>query len=212
MNTLPSLPKDLIQAENDFSNIILERINNINNNRLAINIKFEGLKLMPIILRLGDKLRNNDIKFKLLWSDAGSAALAKRDNPQLLEFINSFGEVNSGKSLCADDELVIAVSPQPYDYEEFLQLCNSHVGKIIMFNGRLEDTAVGIGSIGRDRRKTFISSWQLIYSLEPISKGALMINYPQDWQLFRLDEDGYRYLKSFPNRPDIDTIAEFLIA
>tara|TARA_Y100001968_G_scaffold151157_1_gene138324 strand:- start:2528 stop:3166 length:639 start_codon:yes stop_codon:yes gene_type:complete len=212
MNTLPSLPKDLMEAENDFSKIILEHISNIDNNRLSINIKFEGLKLMPILLRLGDRLNENHIKFKLLWSDAGSAALAKRDNPELIEYIYSFGEIIAGKSVTTEEELLIAVSPQPYDYDQFLQLCNSHTGKIIMFNGRLEDTAVGIGSIGRDRRKSFLSSWKLIYSLEPISQGALMINYPEDWHLFRLDEDGYRYLQSFPNRPDIDTIAEFLIA
>ena len=212
MSTLPSLPKDLLQAEKDFSKIILENLMNIDNNRLAINIKFEGLKLMPILLRLGDRLKDNNIKFKLLWSDPGSSALAKRDNPELTEFIYSYGEISAGKSLTTEDELLIAVSPQPYDYEEFIQLCNSHIGKIIMFNGRLEDTAVGIGSIGRDRRKSFISSWIPIYSLEPISQGALMINYPEDWHLFRLDEDGYRYLQSFPNKPDIETIAEYLIA
>ncbi len=212
MKSSPKLPIDLLEAENHFSKIILQDLELIESKRLAINLKFEGLRLMPIILRLGVLLHDNDYNFKILWSDAGSVALARRDNPDLKDYIFSFGDVISGKCNPNKDQLIIAVSPQPYDYDDFLKVCKSHSGKIIMFNGRLEDTAVGIGSIGRERRKEFISSWSFLYSLEPISQGALMIKYPDNWNLFRLDQDGYRFVKSFATKPDIDTVAEHLIA
>ena len=212
MKVTPSLPLDLLEAEQDFSKIIMHDLDHIDSNRLAINLKFEGIRLMPIILRLGELLLENEYSFLLLWSDAGSVALARRDNPKLKEYIFSFGDLISGKCNPDKKQLLIAISPQPYDYDDFLKVCESHSGKIMMFNGRLEDTAVGIGSIGRERRKEFISSWYFVYSLEPISQGALMVKYPHEWNLFRLDQDGYRFVNSFPSKPDLDTVAENLIA
>ena len=75
-----------------------------------------------------------------------------------------------------------------------------------MLNGRLEDAAVGIGSVARTRRRGFIASWQQAYWLEPIVGGALMRAYPEEWMLFRADEDGYRYVTGFEQRPDAEAI------
>ena len=205
------LPSNLSEVETIMSNLLIDSINEINSNKLSINLKFEGLRLMPPMLRLGDKLLNKKIQARLLWSDAGSVALAKRDAPFLTDYIHSFSEINTGKLIPDKNDLLICVSPQPYDYEDFFNVCNSHNGKIIMVNGRLEDFAVGIGSTGRDRRKVFISSWRYIYCLEPITNGALMKIYPYPWSLFRRDEDGYRFLKSFDEKPDQELIIDALL-
>ena len=79
---------------------------------------------------------------------------------------------------------------------------------MIMINGKLDDSAVGIGSVARERRKNFISKWQNIYWLEPITKGVLFHCYPEDWKLFRLDNDGYRFFKKFDKKPSSDDLFE----
>ena len=86
----------------------------------------------------------------------------------------------------------------------------NHSGPILMLNGRLEDSAVGIGSIARERRRGFISSWEYAYSLEPLQKGALMMSYPDEWQLFSADKDGYRFSSTFKDRPNSEQIDECL--
>ncbi len=204
------LPANLAEAEKLITSIIKDNLEDFNSKRLAINLRFEGLRISPLALRLANKLLSFDIKVKLLWSDAGSVALAKRDMPNLVNNIFSFTDIISEKIKTSEDDLLIAVSPQPFDYELFELLPTKHDGKIIMLNGKLEDTAVGIGSIGRDRRRSFIGSWEYIYSLEPFNKSALMKLYPFDWSLFRLDEDGYRYVESFKDKPDQDLISETL--
>tara|TARA_Y100001968_G_C19277597_1_gene677561 strand:- start:212 stop:853 length:642 start_codon:yes stop_codon:yes gene_type:complete len=206
------LPSKLSEAEDSFTTIILNQLDTITTNRLAINLKFEGLRLMPIASRLARNLLQNKVNFLLLWSDAGSVALAKRDNPDLNSYIYSYSDIISGKFRPSDNEILIAVNPEPYDYEIFNRLCESYSDRILMINGRLEDTAIGIGSIGRDRKRVFINSWHYIYYLEPMNNGAIMMSYPNEWTLFSLSSDGYRYLTQFPKKPTLDLIVETFLS
>ena len=205
------LPKDLKEAEQAYTSILTNQITEFNSNRIAINLKFEGLKLMPLALRLTNNLLVNKIEPLLLWSDPGSAALAKRDNNELKDYIYVFKDIITNKVNPKGKEILIAVAPQHYDYNEFKEVCDLYNGIILMINGKLEDTSVGIGSVGRDRRKDFILSWEYIYSLEPFSKGALMKSYPDNWTLFNLTKDGYKYLETFDRRPDQSLIIESLM-
>ena len=45
---------------------------------ISIYLKFEGLKLQPVVIRLYKSLTSHNFKLKLLWPDAGATALAKR--------------------------------------------------------------------------------------------------------------------------------------
>ena len=91
-----------------------------------------------------------------------------------------------------------------------MAICQEHRGSMVMLNGRLEDAAVGIGSVARERRRGFVSSWQQAYWLQPLEGGALMRMFPDDWSLYRLDDDGYRQLASMESRPDPEQIAALL--
>ena len=75
-----------------------------------------------------------------------------------------------------------------------------------MLNGKLEDSAIGIGSVGRDRRRKFISSWNNIFWLEPLKSGALMRLYPYNWTLFKMNNSYYTYHKDYSNKPDPESI------
>jgi len=113
------------------------------------------------------------------------------------EFINSTDSLNS---------LLLVCSPQPYDIEMFEQVCSHTNSSIIMINGKLEDPIVGIGSVGREMRKRFAEKWRVLYYVQPLSMGALLKRFPNDWELFKLNPNGYSFVKSFDKRPDDETI------
>ena len=50
---------------------------------------------------------------------------------------------------------------------------------MVLLNGKLEDAAVGIGTVARERRKGFLSSWQSAYALIPTGDGALRRAFPR---------------------------------
>ncbi len=205
------LPADLREAESRLLKSIIESLQNEDFNRISINLKFEGLRIMPVVLRLSNELTTISRKNCLAWPDAGGTALAKREYPTCAGDIYSFRDLLSEDYNIKENTILIAVSPQPYDYEDFINLCDGYKGVIIMVNGRLVDSTVGIGSIGRDRNKSFLPSWHTAFSLEPLSEGALMREYPHDWSLFKLEQNGYRYVRDFRAKPNQETIMEAML-
>ena len=119
-------------------------------------------------------------------------------------------QVVGNNDILINKPILLIVSPQPYDYENFYKLCQKHNGPILTFNPKLEDPMVGIGSTARTRRRDFLNLWETVYWLQPLPKAALIRSFPYDWSLFRSDDDGYRYVKSYSSRPDSDLIAESL--
>ena len=200
-----NLPADLEEAEiNVYDSIQSYFLSNSDQSFLSINLKFEGLRLNPIIFRLSKKLTKIKYENILLWADAGGAALAKRDNPELANKIYTFKEFINSSDLI--NSILLVCSPQPYDIEMFEQVCSHAKSTVIMLNGKLEDPIVGIGSVGREMRKRFAEKWQVVYFVQPLSLGALSKKFPNDWDLFKLESNGYSFVKSFEKRPDDETI------
>ena len=206
-----NLPRDLKEAEQVFSTTCLQILNNTRTGRFTLDLKFEGLRLMPVVIRLKQYLDSHGLKTKLLWPDAGATALAKKNAPTLANDIFSFKTIINSDNDLHKDYSFLAISPQHYDYEEFNKLCESYTGVIISINQRLEDPAVGIGSVARKRRKEFISSWNSCYWLEPLEKGALMRVYPENWSLFIFEPNGYRLINTFYEKPTSEQINETLL-
>ncbi len=208
---MKDLPADLASAENE---IFLSVDNILKDNkatRISVDIKFEGLRIMPLVFRLSFKLAEVGLENGLLWMDAGSTALAKRDAPDLAQNIYDVSKLKKGNYSDFKHEILIIVSPQHFDYEEFYDICNYYGGKIIMVNGKLEDFAVGIGSVARERRKDFISSWINAYWLQPLDKGALMHTYPDDWYIYTLDQTGYRFVDRSDKKPNPEELLDYLL-
>jgi len=200
-----NLPADLEEAEiNVYDSIQSYFLSNSDQSFLSVNLKFEGLRLNPIIFRLSNKLTKIKYENILLWADAGGAALAKRDNPELANKIYTFKEFINSSDLI--NSILLVCSPQPYDIEMFEQVCSHAKSTVIMLNGKLEDPIVGIGSVGREMRKRFAEKWQVVYFVQPLSLGALLKKFPNDWDLFKLESNGYSFVKSFEKRPDDETI------
>ncbi len=203
------LPHDLSTCESILLNSLYKFIDIESENRISVNLFFEGLKLPPLIIRLSQSLGQKDLTSVITFSDIGSAALAKRDFPQFNDRIFTYKELLS-KNLDLDDKIILAVSPQPYDYELFEELCSQLSQQIIMINGRLEETSIGVGYVGRERRINFIRSWRRVFWIQPLTKGAIFKAYPGDWQIFKYTPKGYKFCSSVNNKPDVDTINKLL--
>jgi hypothetical protein len=147
---------------------------------------------------------------RLVFADAGSAALAKRDGPDLAERCADFNSLLREQGHETSQGLLLAVAPSPAEYGDFERLCQQHRGAVVTLNGRLEDAAVGIGSVARQRRRGFVAQWQAAYCLQPLAEGVLRRSYPDQWQLYREDVDGFRLANQFERRPDGEQIAEAL--
>ena len=203
------LPKDLVGCEKLVNTSLLHVLKNTNNTRISVDIRLEGIKIIPIIFRTIPILIQDNYNICIAFSDFGSAALAKRDYSQFQNQIFTFKDLNTINKLDINS-IVIAVAPQPYDYDEFENLCKNLRNRIIMFNGKLVEISIGIGSVGRERRSSFIKSWLNAYLIEPLDNCALQHEYPYNWFLFQYHVDGYRYVRSFSSRPSTDSIEESL--
>ena len=194
------LPPDLRTAEAEALASLRSALAGDPRGRWTLELRFEGLRLLPVVLRLVGELESSVPGIRLLFSDAGAAALARRDGPELAERIATFSDHLRLRQIGA--EVLILVGASQADYGTVESVCQAHAGRVVLVNPGLEDGAVGIGSVGRQRRRGFLAQWEAAYALIPLAGSALRRAHPLDWELFRLDPDGYRYVASFDHRPD----------
>lgn len=204
------LPADLAAAEAQARDALLAALVADVNGRWTVEWRFEGLRLLPLALRLARQLVAAGREPRLVFADAGAAALAKRDGPDLAERCADFNSLLREQGQENSQGLLLAVAPSPAEYGDFERLCQQHRSAVVTLNGRLEDAAVGIGSVARQRRRGFVAQWQAAYCLQPLAEGVLRRSYPDQWQLYREDVDGFRLANQFERRPDGEQIAEAL--
>ena len=201
------LPADLRTAETELLEAVRAALAKGGRGLWTAELRFEGLRILPVALRLLANLQPQFAGIRLLCADAGATALAKRDAPELADSICSLGDLQRLQQADGgSDGVVILVAPTPSDYEDVERTCGQHRGPALLLNGRLEDAAVGIGTVARERRKGFLGEWQSAYALIPTADGALQHLYPADWQFYRRDPDGYRSLCSFSTKPDTEQL------
>ena len=219
------LPPDLRSAEAETLTAVRSALAAEPRGRWTVEWRFEGLRLLAPALRLaGDLLTETGRGGRLLFADEGAAALARRESQILAPRIASYGDErrrqgeaggegdnggdNGGEG--GGEGLLLLVAPSQAEYDLVEALCAAHRGAVLLLNPNLEDAAVGIGSVARQRRKGFLSTWQTAYALLPDAESALRRAHPGEWELYRLDPDGYRLVRSFERRPDGESRAEAL--
>jgi len=213
------LPPDLRSAEAETLTAVRSALAAEPRGRWTVEWRFEGLRLLAPALRLaGNLLTEAGRGGRLLFADEGAAALARRESEILAPRIASFGDQRrrqgeaggEGGGEDGGDGLLVLVAPSQAEYDLVEALCGAHRGAVLLLNPNLEDAAVGIGSVARQRRKGFLSTWQTAYALLPDAESALRRAHPGEWELYRLDPDGYRLVRSFERRPDGESRAEAL--
>ena len=225
------LPPDLRSAEAETLTAVRSALAAEPRGRWTVEWRFEGLRLLAPALRLaGDLLTEAGRGGRLLFADEGAAALARRESEILAPRIASYGDErrrqgddagnnggegggeagSEGSGEAGGEGLLLLVAPSQAEYDLVEALCGAHRGAVVLLNPNLEDAAVGIGSVARQRRKGFLSTWQTAYALLPDAESALRRAHPGEWELYRLDPDGYRLVRSFERRPDGESRAEAL--
>ena len=174
--------------------------------RWTVTWRFEGLRILKPALRLAKALEAGGQDVVLGWPDAGAAALAQRESPELATHCLALKDLMLSSDPEITDRLLLAIGPQPSDYEMVEQICKSWQGTVVLLNGKLEDAGVGLGSVARARRKGFLSVWRSAFHLEPLAAGALLQTEVEMWHLFKADPDGYRFLGTMPSKPDAEAI------
>jgi hypothetical protein len=213
------LPPDLRSAEAETLTAVRSALAAEPRGRWSVEWRFEGLRLMAPALRLaGDLLTEAGQGGRLLFADEGAAALARRESEILAPRIASFGDERrrqgedgaEGGGVGGGQGLLVLVAPSQAEYDLVEALCGAHRGAVVLINPNLEDAAVGIGSVARQRRKGFLATWQTAYALLPDAESTVRRAHPGEWELYRLDPDGYRLVRSFERRPDGESRAEAL--
>jgi hypothetical protein len=165
-------------------------------------------QFIPILEAAGTQL-------KVLFPDAGSAALAQRDWGETSCRVTDIGTSRSPVEtrIEPDDEQFLVVSPSPVEVAQVEQL--SHIAgdrPVILLNPRLEDVAIiGIGYAARQLRERFISKIESCYYLKPLDGAALYRCYPSMWEVW-LEKDGsYQRIAQEPTKPVGDTLDQILM-
>ncbi len=176
--------------------------------RLQIEMAIPELKQQPIAEQFLELF--SDWQFKVLFPDAGAAALARRDwgNPDLT--IRGLGELV--QTVDPEDELYLVVNPSAVEVSKVEALCNEALAQsVVLLNPQLEDVAVvGIGYAARQLRDRFLSQIETCYYVRPIDQGVVYRAYPGPWQIWReTAPDEYEHVQDLSSRPsgeDIDRI------
>jgi hypothetical protein len=221
------LPSDLRQAESQALEALHSALASGGKGRWTVELRFEGLKVLPLALRLAGRLRERQPALHVVFPDAGATALARRDAEALAPLISSLGDQRRRQEAGAAPagaapaggapeagesagELLLLVNPSPSDYAVVEAVCDAHPGPVVLLNPTLEDGAVGIGSVARARRKGFLAQWQAAYALLPFADSALRRAHPGEWELYRLDPDGFRLAACFAQKPSAEEQASAL--
>lgn len=176
--------------------------------RILVEINIPELKVMPVAEQFYPLLQEMGFQFKILFPDAGAAALARRDwnNPDFL--IRGINE--SKNRVEADDEVILVIEPSSIEVNDVEALCNEAVGRnVIMLNPKLEDIAtIGIGYAGRQLRERFLSTLESCYYLQPLEGAAILRIYPGQWQVWgETADDTYELLAELPQKPNSEMLA-----
>ena len=175
-------------------------------NRVITDLRFPELKVMPIAYEFAASFNQRYGKsWQAIFSDAGAAALAKREWADLDVSVRG---VNEGRrAIREEDQAFLIVEPTSVEVElveKLAQLAGDR--PFVMLNPRLENSEVGLGLAARQMRDRFLSTFETAYYIKPLELGALWRCYPQTWQVWQQTEEGMQSMAEVAQRPSSDDI------
>ncbi|BBC25872.1 DUF1995 family protein [Pseudanabaena sp. ABRG5-3] len=174
--------------------------------RVLVDLRFPELKSMPIAYEFARSFNERyGNAWQAIFSDAGAAALAKREWADLDVSVRG---VNEGRrAIREEDKAFLLVEPSSVEVdqvEKLVQLAGDR--PFVMLNPRLENSEVGLGLSARRLRDRFLSTFETAYYIKPLELGALWRCYPQTWQVWVNTEEGMQFLSEVEQRPSSDDI------
>ncbi len=179
--------------------------------RMQVEILLPELKPMPVAEQFLPAFAEYGANLKVLFPDAGAAALARRDWGELPYVVRGIGELQA--EVQPEDKLFVLVAPTAVEVPDVEKICDQ-VGDrpLILLNPRLEDVSVvGIGYAARQLRTRFLSLFEPCYYLRPLEQAAVLRAYPSLWQVWLEAETGYQLLTEVPEKPIGDALDQILM-
>jgi hypothetical protein len=189
--------------------------------RLSVEVLFPELKVMPIAQQFCQTFAELGEGVKLFFTDAGTAAWAKKNWPdssfqfRSVDVAGARQTTEANEHISVGDALYIVIASTAVEVGAVEQLCNqSGDVPVILLFPRLEDVSiVGIGYAGRALRDRFLSTIEPCYHLRPIDdQVALTRFYPTPWQLWLEQEGHWNVIAEELLKPDAERIDNLLSA
>ena len=182
--------------------------------RITVEILIPELKSLDLAKQFVTAFTDRGNTLKVLFPDAGAAALARRDWQDINFKISDLGSSRSPVTdkLQDEDGLFIAIEPSAVEVEQIEKLCNAAGDRpVILFLPRLEDAAiVGIGYAARQLRDRFLTTLHSAYYIKPLEESAIYRCYPGQWQVWLEENDSYTLLAERPFKPVGDDLDDIL--
>lgn len=175
--------------------------------RVQVELVFQELKPMGIAHQFLQQFPKLGDMVKVFFSDAGAAALARRDWDDISYVLKGINEPLV--PVQPEDEAFVLVAPTSVEVDKAEAVANDAGDRpFIMLNPKLQDVSiVGIGYAGRKLRERFLNTVETVYYLCPLSSGFVYRAYPGPWQIFQETESGdHELLREFPSRPTVEDI------
>jgi Domain of unknown function (DUF1995) len=183
--------------------------------RITVEIIIPELKSMSLARQFIESFTDRGNTLKVLLTDTGAAALAKRDWQDINFKIDDLGNSRSPieDKIQVEDQLYIAIDPSAVEVAQIEKLCNAAGDRpVILFLPKLEDAAiVGIGYAARQLRDRFLTTLTCAYYIKPLETSAIYRCYPAKWQVWLEQGDDYTLLAECPEKPVGDELDAILM-
>jgi hypothetical protein len=212
MSTVPRNLEETIDQAKEATQLALEAgINLLQVELLIPEIALQAQSLarqfLPLFANYGSGL-------KVLFPDAGAAALARRDWGGTEFKISDLGSRNTPIEIkvTAEDQAFLVVCPSSVEVQSVEKLYNIAQGRpVVLLIPQLEDVAiVGIGYAARQLRERFLNTIESSYYIKPLESGIVLRSYPSLWQVWREKAEDYELLTEEPQKPVGDALEEIL--
>ncbi len=175
---------------------------------IALQAQSIARQFIPVLEEAGTQLR-------VLFPDAGAAALAKRDWGETSFGVSDIGTSRSSieSRIDSEDQQFLVVSPSAVEVSQVEKLSQIADDRpVILLNPNLEDVAIiGIGYAARQLRERFISKIESCYYLKPLDGAALYRCYPSMWEVWVEVDGNYKRIAQESTKPVGDTLDQILI-
>jgi hypothetical protein len=183
--------------------------------RITVEIAIPELKSMALAQQFLTAFTERGNTLKVLFTDTGAAALARRDWTDVNFKIDDLGSSRSPVTdkIQDEDRLFIAIEPSSIEVEQVEKLCDAAGDRpVILFLPKLEDAAiVGIGYAARQLRDRFLTTLHTAYYIKPLETAAIYRCYPSRWQVWLEENEDYTLLAESDVKPVGDELDEILM-
>lgn len=187
--------------------------------RLQIDLLLPELKPTPVAFQYLPVFSDIGKGLKIFFTDAGAAALARRDWGTVPYQICSLDVAGARQTtpveelVSPDDQIFLFVAPSAVEVSPVEQVCNAAGDRpVVLFAPRLEDIGtVGIGYTARKIRERFLNTFEPCYYVRPLDQAALLRCYPSPWQLWLEADETYTLAAEELLKPNSEKLEEILL-